>query len=97
MYLMETGSHPQVWEDFDPKAGPAAARAAGYRGSDQAWISYTLAGKVPIWGDDEGIYSVRDVKPKGAHPPPWARLIHFNGDTKPWSPAAGRWVARSWY
>jgi hypothetical protein len=97
MYLMDTGAHPEVWEDFSPTKSPAKVLKAGFRGSDQAWISYKLFGKVPTWGDDAGIYSVRDIKRTGEPPPPGARIVHFNGKTKPWSPDAGAWVAKLWH
>lgn len=41
-FLLRTGALPEVWEDFDPKNSPPAAKAAGFKGSDQAWISYRL-------------------------------------------------------
>jgi hypothetical protein len=46
-YLLRAGSFPEVWERFiaDPSAAIKEARAANYRGSDQAWISYCLRGR----------------------------------------------------
>ena len=44
LYLMTTGSHPDVWNTFGAE-GIRAARQAEFRGSDQAWISYMIGRK----------------------------------------------------
>jgi hypothetical protein len=59
-------------------------------------LSYKLAEKVPIYGRDSGLYSIRDLG--GDHElPKDARLVQFNGPDKPWS-YRGRagWVAHHW-
>ena len=101
-YLLRPGTRTKVWTDFvqNPQGAIAAARAAGYRGSDQAWMSYCLAGKEPYWPQNCGIYSVRDLGP-GLALPPDARLVHFNGTTKPNHHASGhvapvKWVLDHW-
>lgn len=98
LQLFTPGSHPEVWDDFtkNPSAAVAQARAAGFRGSDQAWLSYKLAGKVPVWGRDSGLYSIRDLGADHALPAD-ARLVQLNGPDKPWS-YRGRatWVAQFW-
>lgn len=100
LQLFTPGAHPKVWSDFvkNPQAAVMAARNAGFRGSDQAWLSYMLADKVPVWGRDSGLYSIRDF---GANHdlPKDARLVQMNGPAhcKPWSyrgPAS--WVAEHW-
>lgn len=97
IYLFKPGAHTKVWTEFmeNPQAAIARARQAGFRGSDQAWLSYKLAGKVPVWGRDAGIYSIRDFG-NDHRLPPDARLVQMNGPAhcKPWSyrgPAT--WVA----
>lgn len=98
IYLFTPGANVKVWTDFytRPHSAIAEARAAGFRGSDQAWLSYKLAGKVPVYGRDAGIYSIRDLG--SSHDlPADARLVQFNGPQKPWSyrgPAG--WVAKHW-
>lgn len=97
-YLLRTGSRTHVWEDFKGVESIQAARSAGYRGSDQAWLSYCLAGREPYWDRDTGLYSVRDLGP-GLDLPRDACLVQFNGRDKPWDAARrGRpkWVVEHW-
>lgn len=83
LYLMSPGTHPEVWEEFGPE-GIAAARAAGYRGSDQAWLSYKLGGRVALWEQRSGIYALSDFG-RGRLPLPRdARVVQFAGHVKPW-------------
>lgn len=60
-WMLRTGSRLAVWERFiaNPVGCIATARSVGYRGSDQAWISYCLAGS-PTWPEPSGIYRSRD-------------------------------------
>lgn len=97
-YLMTTGSHCEVYDDFitSPHEAIRRAKDAGFRGSDQAWLSYKLADKVPHYALDSGIYSIRDLGHDHRLPPD-ARLVHFNGNAKPWSyTGRGDWVAKHW-
>lgn len=84
IYLLRPGTRTHVWTDFKGVASIQRARAAGYRGSDQAWISYCLAGHEPCWPQRSGIYSIRDMKGSEHILPADARLVQFNGPTKPW-------------
>lgn len=99
IYLMDGGAHPEVYEQFmdDPRAAQQAARAAGYRGSDQAWLSYCLAHKrqVPVWPNNVGIYSIRDMKDGRLPLPADACLVQFNGPTKPWQSSLP-WAVEHW-
>lgn len=88
-WLLRTGSKTAVWDDFAGPPSIAEARRAGYRGSDQAWISYKLNGTVPVWPAGSGIYSIRDMtrddrRVRTDAPPADARVVHFNGRGKPW-------------
>ncbi len=95
-YLITTGKRTKVWTDFKGPSSINAARAAGFRGSDQAWLSYKLGPTEPYFDRDAGIYSIRDMKGKEHKLPHDARLVHFNGPTKPWtSPLA--WVKEHWH
>lgn len=93
MYLMTTGKHTEIYDRFIGYPSIIEANKAGFRGSDQAWISFKLAGKVKLWPDDSGIYSIRDLKDKKL--PDDACFIQFNGQYKPWH---GRpsWVKKHW-
>lgn len=99
-FLLRTGTRAHVWDEFQGGKSAQIARKYGYRGSDQAWISYMLAGKEKYWPKDCGIYSVRDLGP-GLALPKDARLVHFNGARKPWEyvgrgHGAGSWVGQYW-
>lgn len=83
-YLMTPGTRAHVWADFKGAPSIQRARAAGFRGSDQAWISYCLAHREPYFTKDAGIYSIRDMSGKESRLPADARLVHFNGPVKPW-------------
>lgn len=96
MYLLRTGTRLKVWEDFDATTSPAIARAAGFRGSDQAWISYCLWGKEAMWSDNEGLYSIRDIKRGVRAMPSDAKVVQFNGNCKPWDAAAPKWAKEAW-
>lgn len=84
MLLMTAGTQPEVWNDFaaDPRRAIARAAAAGFRGSDQAWISYRAPG-LPTWSPADGVYSYRvDVRKNGL--PDDAKLVIWHGAIKPW-------------
>lgn len=99
VYLLNTGTRTSVWTDFHGHESINLARKSGLRGSDQAWLSYCLAGKEVSWPQRSGIYSVRDLTERSrltARKPPSKRLeplglpsdaimVHFNGPDKPWS------------
>lgn len=92
MYLMTTGAHPEVFYEFEGESSITEARAAGFRGSDQAWISYKLCGDVDLWPHSAGVYSIRDI---GNSLPEDACLVQFNGPVKPWQSGL-RWVKQNW-
>lgn len=92
MLLLKTGSRPDVWTGFDPNRSPQIAKDAGFRGSDQAWLSFCLQGS-PRWTRADGVYSFRvDCKaglPKGA------RVVFFHGRVKPWD-VSDAWVKENY-
>lgn len=104
VYLLRTGTRSSVWTDFTGPESIAIARRAGLRGSDQAWLSYCLAGTEASWPKHCGIYSIRDFtcRPKTVRRhgeplglPSDAIMVHFNGPDKPWSrntQARHRWL-----
>lgn len=62
-WMLRTGTRTHVWERFveDPKSAIQEARTAGYRGSDQAWISHCLKAE-PAWPEPSGIYCAQDYR-----------------------------------
>jgi hypothetical protein len=86
-WLLTAGARPQVWTQFDPRRSPALGKARGYVGSDQAWLGVILGPHEKKWGPADGMYSYRvDLAPKGGRLPRNARMVHFHGEQKPWSP-----------
>jgi hypothetical protein len=84
LWMLKTGTRPRVWTEFNPKTSPARARAAGCRGSDQAWLSYMLP-DAATWGKRDGVYSWRKhIKPAGGALPHDARVVAFHGKEDPW-------------
>jgi len=96
VYLLTPGTRTHVWSDFKGLPSIQEARRAGFRGSDQAWLSYRLGGREKYYGKDAGIYSIRDMKGREHHVPPDARMVHFNGPTKPWTSPLP-WVKEHWH
>lgn len=90
-WRLKMGSHPRVWTDFveNPPKAQKAAMAAGYRGSDQAWISHMLARDCRYFPGAFGIDSIRDYTRDKRDRivesiPQTACMVHFNGHGKPW-------------
>lgn len=95
IYLLTPGTRTQVWDDFRGAPSILQARAAGYRGSDQAWISYKLGLSEAYWDRSSGIYSIRDMKGTEHKLPEDARLVQFNGPCKPWASKLA-WAREHW-
>ncbi len=93
LYLLTTGSHPEVWTDFG-LGGIEAAKAAGFRGSDQAWISYKIGAKCAVWHDNDGVYALSDFRRGHLPLPRDARMVQFAGWPKPWEALHLGWVRR---
>lgn len=95
MLLMTAGARPQVWQDFDPVASPAKAKASGQFGSDQGWISYRLGPNEAKWTKADGVYSFRVHLHEGRSPlPENAKIVVFHGQYDPWDARTSRisWV-----
>lgn len=92
LVVLTAGAAPHVWAAFDPSRSPALARAAGFRGSDQAWLSYCLPGAARV-GAEQGVVSFRKHC-VGGELPAGARLVVFHGRPKHWDrgPSALPWV-----
>jgi len=95
IYLITPGTRTNVWDEFTGAASIAEARNAGFRGSDQAWLSFKLGHREPHWDRTSGIYSIRDMKGTEHKLPVDARLVQFNGPEKPWL-CQHAWVKEHW-
>jgi hypothetical protein len=90
MFMLRSGSRPQVWDKFDPATSPKIANSQvmksgrNYLGSDQAWISYIIPGE-KVWGRSDGVYLFHDAN-KNEEILKAARVIFFPGLRKPWDP-----------
>jgi hypothetical protein len=97
-YLLKAGARTEVWSEFAGASSMNAARRAGFRGSDQAWLSFKLGKHEPYYGREAGIYSIRDMKGSEHKLPDDARLVHFNGPSKCWDKKwDGTWVRQHWF
>jgi hypothetical protein len=94
-WLLRTGTRTKVWTEFSV-SGARAAHRAGFRGSDQAWISCKLGSTCARWPLDAGIYQKQDMAHNWGRLPPDARIVHFNGDQKPWHKLSIPWVRKNW-
>ncbi len=65
MFMIRPGTNQKVWDTFDHSISPKLASDAGWRGSDQGWITYCLGQNTPGWGSADGIYGYKDDLCKG--------------------------------
>lgn len=84
MVLANTGARPQVWRQFDPVKSPQATHAAGYRGSDQAWLSLCLGRREATWTQADGVYYIDQIKMPRLTLPANARIVFTHGGNPPW-------------
>lgn len=99
MFMHRAGTREEVWMNFDPDRTPSATRAAGFYGSDQAWLALCLGPNEATWGSADGVLSFRSDLNYGARPlPPDARIVFFHGKGDPWESQAQRipWVKENW-
>lgn len=90
MWMMNAGARAQVWERFqqNPERCIAQALAAGFYGSDQAWMCYALGPNEKRWKAEDGVYSYRmHLKNNRGILPKDARMVIFEGHYDPISPA----------
>ena len=84
MFMANTGARPQLWQDFDPIESPKLTQAAGYRGSDQAWISYKLGWNEATWTERDGVYYYGKIRNRQSIPAN-AKIIFTTGGSAPWT------------
>jgi len=93
-WLHRAGTLTHVWNQFS-EDGAREARVNGYRGSDQAWLSYRLRG-CDVWPAGHGIYDRQDMGGFVCCPAD-ARIVHFNGYEKPWNLRRNiKWIENAW-
>lgn len=99
IYLLRTGSLPQVWEDFDPLTSPAEAFAAGNRGSDQGWMSFKMFPPAGKWSNGDGLTKINWTPARSHTAPHGARMVFTTGAKPPWSKETRQrypWVRKVW-
>lgn len=99
-WLLTTGSHPEVWESFDPKKSPDVAWQQGHRGSDQAWMSHCLYPATQTVSSADGLYKMAWL-PKAEHRPGAAvKVVFTTGTSAPWLEATRHkhpWITDYYY
>jgi hypothetical protein len=96
VYLLTAGSHTDVWTDFDPETSPRVALEAGYKGSDQAWMSYKLCPSAATWGRADGLTKITWLE---GEPDESTRLVFTAGYAPPWNRDEQRknpWLKKYW-
>lgn len=100
IWMFNAGDLSEVWTDFRADESPQRALAAGYLGSDQAWMSYCLVNQpwAGSWQWPEvasyprEIMRIRTLEASTC-------VVMFHGRRKPWMPEVMRqtgWVSRYW-
>lgn len=87
-YLLESGTHTEVWDDFDFTKSPDVLKYHSLEMSDQGWLNWKLPRCIPTFGPEVWLPSLggpRDL-------PESAAIVSFGQPEKPWMPAAQqRW------
>jgi len=88
MWLMNTGCRPRVWEDFHGAESLAPfvgdPKREHFLQTDQGWMAFTLGLQEQGWSDRDGVVMWSWLQHKGWKLPDNARIVFFNGKTKPW-------------
>jgi hypothetical protein len=93
------GDLQHVWSEFNPAKSPKEAASAGFRGSDQAWISYKMQKQEGAVGLRDPLVSSYPLQNRIQGFRKGTSIIFFHGSQKPWSPAAladTPWISRYW-
>jgi hypothetical protein len=81
LYLLQAGTHKNVWNSFDPETATKILNQYDWVGSDQSWMSHMIR-DAPTWGTEDGVYNYsKHCKRKT---PKNARFIYYAGGIKPW-------------
>lgn len=99
LWMFTAGKLQYLWDDFDSHKSPGMAANAGYMGSDQGYLSYSLMGRefVKHWTNLDGVLCyTRDIR-KFRHLPAHTKVVFFPGRMKPWDQATlleSPWIKR---
>jgi nucleoside-diphosphate-sugar epimerase len=85
LWLLNTGTHTDVWDEFNPQVSPTMAHNAGYHGSDQAWLSYKLYPPEQVITQKDGAIKLGWLTKGGHMPPPGIKMVFTSGVAPPWS------------
>jgi hypothetical protein len=100
LQMFTAGTLQEIWSGFNPAKSPKEAFNAGFRGSDQSWISYKLCDKPGAVGLVYPLVSSYPLQNRIMGELKSAtRVIFFHGSQKPWDPQArlnSRWIDRYW-
>lgn len=100
LQIFTAGTLQVIWDEFDPLTSPKKALDNGFRGSDQAWLSYKLIGEDGCIGLDWPVISSYPLhnRIQGSLKAE-TKIIFFHGSEKPWNPNAQfhtPWITRYW-
>lgn len=95
MFMANTGARPHVWSEFDPATSPQRTTDAGYRGSDQAWMSLALGPNEAAWDERDGVYYYNSIPRPRHRVPKDARIVFTTAGNPPWK-LTHPWVIASW-
>lgn len=99
-WTFRAGDLTELWTAFEYGVSNVKALRAGYFGSDQAWLSFNLAGKPGSYGvayPDFASYP-REVRKLGVFDRK-TRVVWFHGSKKPWHRDVQQktpWISRYW-
>lgn len=100
LQMFTAGDLQEIWSEFDPAKSPKEAFAAGFRGSDQSWLSWKLCerpGCVGLIYPQVSSYPLQNrIMGELKHA---TKIVFFHGSQKPWDPQArfnSRWIDRYW-
>ncbi len=101
MQLIRAGCRPDIYEEFNPVTSPRETRAAGFHGSDQAWLSLKIGPSAPRWTIADGVASFRIHCTGNPNKvlPSCAKVVFFHGKRDPWDQdvqAEFPWVREHW-
>lgn len=100
LQLFTASKLSDIWSEFSEKDSPRAAFKAGFRGSDQSWLSWRLVNRERCDGfgypliASYGLHvrKLGEIKRDTA-------IVFFHGHRKPWHPEMAResaWLAQQW-
>lgn len=99
-YLLRAGTHTEVWETFDPETSPGVAARAGFRGSDQAWVSYVLFPPDAQWLPADGLIKIGWIPRPSKGPGKSTKIVFTSGVAPPWNKTVQRrhpWIRDYWH